>query len=120
MVETMEIRTSYFAKPGLDTNDMVSISRWSPKWLPDIPTYIHLAPPSTLLKNYKAGIVSDADYKKIYTAEVLDRLNPITVANDLDGKILCCYEKPSTGFYCHRQLVAKWLQYNLGIIVTEI
>ena len=62
-------------------------------------------------------------YIKHFYSEVLDNLNPQDVYNKLYelsvGKdcVLLCYEKSDD--FCHRHIVAKWLEDNLGIIVKE-
>jgi len=45
-------------------------------------------------------------------------LNPVHVADDLEGKVLLCWELP--GQFCHRRLVAEWLEKNLLIEVPEL
>lgn len=105
------IYTSYFAKMRKMTPDQkarcVSIARFTPRGV-DVPGYLSLAPAKDLLLRYK----KDGD-KQAYTEEYnayLDTLDAAKVAEDLENKILCCYEK-STDF-CHRHLVAKWLNEN--------
>jgi hypothetical protein len=49
---------------------------------------------------------------------VLSKLDPKQVAAELDGCILLCYEKDST--FCHRRIVAEWLEAALGIKVPEM
>lgn len=41
-----------------------------------------------------------------------------TRASELDGCVLLCHEKDST--YCHRRIVAEWLEVALGIKVPEM
>lgn len=64
-------------------------------------------------------------YTERYHAEVLDRLDPQRVAADLAAlcpplhePILLCWESP--GEFCHRRLVAEWLERALGIVVPEL
>jgi hypothetical protein len=45
-------------------------------------------------------------------------LNPVRVADELEGKVLLCWELP--GQFCHRRLVAEWLEKNLLIEVPEL
>ena len=61
-------------------------------------------------------------YIKCFNEQVLDKTNILTVLKDLTdlinsvdddiGKEICliCYEKPSD--FCHRHLVADWLNKN--------
>lgn len=58
-----------------------------------------------------------ANYVKRYENEILFYLDPEEIYNDLKDKILLCYEKPSD--FCHRHLVAKWLNRNLGLNIEE-
>ena len=67
-------------------------------------------------------------YTRRYQAEVLDKLDPVAVVMDLDRlcylpegpveAILLCWEPP--GAFCHRRLVAEWLERSLGIVVPEL
>ena len=80
--------------------------------------YKKLAPKYYFLHKYKL----DGDeefYTQQYQAEVLDQLDPKEVLRDLgEDAVLLCYEKP--GQFCHRRLVAKWLEEKLGIEVKEL
>lgn len=105
-----DIKTSYLAKAGKLPN-AVSIAKGQPKWLPEIKTYQVLAPSWKLVNR------ESYSYEQYYE-EVLKRLDPLKVAEHLDGKILLCWEKDPT--HCHRRYVARWLQENLGIEVPEL
>lgn len=49
----------------------------------------------------------------------LAQLNAREIFEELgEDSILLCWEKP--GDFCHRQLVAAWLQQELGIEVSEL
>ena len=56
--------------------------------------------------------VGKAEYARRYNEEVLSKLDAL-------GKdaILLCGEMPGT--FCHRRLVARWLEEELGISVPE-
>jgi uncharacterized protein (DUF488 family) len=62
-------------------------------------------------------------YIEQFNKLVLNTLDPKTIYDELitisNGKIPCliCYEKP--GEFCHRHLVAEWLQNNCNIKVEE-
>lgn len=109
------IQTSYFAKYKGDNS--ISIALYKPKWFKG-ESYLKLAPPSFLLNRYKSGEISEEQYIEIYKGYVLSKLNPQEVYNDLDGKVLLCYERSSD--FCHRHIVAEWLSKELNIIVEEI
>ena len=69
--------------------------------------------------------VGTDEYRHRYRAEVLDKLDPHTVAAELAERagggvpVLCCFERPHTGTWCHRSLVAEWLAEALGEPVPE-
>lgn len=57
-------------------------------------------------------------YMEKYYETVLANLEPLEVFNDLDGKILLCYEESE--YFCHRHIVAAWLELCLGVTVPEV
>lgn len=59
------------------------------------------------------------EFIKRYRAEVLDKLDPRQVLQDLGGDnfIMLCWEAP--GEFCHRRVVAAWFRKELGITVDE-
>jgi len=76
--------------------------------------YKPLAPPWNLVK-----MTDNAQFIRLYKAQVLDRLDAAQVLRDLGGDnlILICWEAP--GEFCHRRVVAAWLQKELGLVVEE-
>ena len=70
--------------------------------------------------------VSPTQYKQLYYDEVLNRLDPQRVVNELvqfaDGKVpvLVCYEKPDDNQWCHRGLVSVWLKETIDLEVLEL
>jgi len=111
------MKTSYFAISCKDPN-AVSISLVTPKFAKNIRVYKKLAPSSELLFKIKNKYISHEEYEEIYTEEVLDLLDPIEVYAELGpDAIICCWEK--TGKFCHRHIVARWLEHHLGIEITE-
>jgi len=106
------IYTSYFGgvrKFNLPQDKLVSISQWPPKGYTG-EKYKQLAPTPGIIKDYKAGKLSNEDYVPRYIREVLDKLDPIKVYHELNGKILLCYEKSED--FCHRHLVWRWFLEN--------
>ena len=83
-----------------------------PKWFTGR-QYKDLAPSWSLVHE-----TDPRKYEKRYKAEVLDKLNILRVAADLEGCVLLCWERPDE--FCHRQLVAKWLKENLLMEVPEL
>ncbi len=73
-----------------------------------------LAPPRPLIK-----ILDPATFIPLYRAQVLDRLDPQKIIRDLGGDnfIMLCWEDP--GVFCHRRVVAVWLEKATGVKVEE-
>ena len=117
------IYTSYFAKINKIPKDAVilSISRFPPKWLPQIKLFLELAPSVSLLSAYKAGEVNEDQYRKVFN-EYLSQIDPEFIHELLDFEAcgrdiyLLCFEAPDK--FCHRHLVRDWLNTN-GIKCEE-
>ncbi len=91
----------------------VAISQGVPKWYKG-KVYKKLAPSWALVK-----IEDEKEYVRRYKYEVLDRLDPAQVLKELgEDAVLLCWEKP--GEFCHRRIVAEWLEGELGIEVPEL
>jgi hypothetical protein len=114
------ITTSCF-KYSKDREHTVSIARndfpWPMKGY-KFEKYPDLMPSLSLLRAWKAGEITKEIYTQRYYNETLSKLDPQKVYNDLDGKILLCHE-PS-GEFCHRHLVARWLENSLNVKVAEL
>ena len=116
------IYTSYFANLKKLPNNIVpiAISASVPNSI-DILRYKKLAPTYNILNDYKQTNNID-NYIKEYYNQILNKLNPQEVINELyklsnnKDLALICYEKYDK--FCHRQLVAEWLN-NHGIEVKE-
>lgn len=70
---------------------------------------------------WKSGQISDIQYNKKYR-EWLDSLNKQEIRDVLDelkdeNIIFLCYEK--SGDFCHRHILADWLEENVGAVVEE-
>ena len=76
---------------------------------------IVLAPPRPLIK-----IMDPETFIPLYKAKVLDKLHPHKIIEDLGGDnfIMCCWEDP--GVFCHRRVVAAWMQKHTGVLVKEL
>ena len=117
------IYTSYYGNLRNISKNIfrIAISRTSP--IDQLaPTYKDLMP--TLEDLFKYRATNDwAVYESNYKADVLSKLNPDDVVKDLydlsGGRdvVLLCYEKPPR--FCHRQIVAKWLN-DAGYPCTEL
>lgn len=79
-----------------------------------------LNPPKQLLYDYKNGLCNEDEYTERYMSNVLSKLNPLDIYNKIKGKAILCYCGRES--FCHRSLVLKWLESNLGkeIIGGEI
>ncbi len=109
------MQTSYFHHPECDFSDprLVSIARWAPNGYRGR-RYSALAP-----KKWMMSLEDEAECRAAYKEEIIDALDPRKVFEDL-GKdaILLCWEPP--GKFCHRRLVATWLEEQLGVQVPEL
>ena len=102
--------------PKYNANKGISIARGTPSWFIG-KRYSPLAPPWGLIKGYKNGTVSEEEYTKIYN-KLLAGLDPHEVYLRLQDRVLLCWEKP--GDFCHRRLVADWIQRETGNEVPEL
>ena len=96
------IYTSYFKSPilaGIERERKVAISIGvPPNWKGQ--RYLALAPTRAMLK------MSTTQYYQLYDT-ILAELDPQKVGQELDGKILICWEKNPAD--CHRSYVGSWL-----------
>jgi hypothetical protein len=108
------VKTSNFSRISRHPDDFknsVSIALSAPKWYHGR-RYPALAPRPKMLK------LNEATYRVEYQ-KILDKLDPQKVFDDLgEDAILLCWEAP--GKFCHRRLVAAWLEKHLGITVPEL
>lgn len=113
------IYTSYFAKiKDLPQHIIpISIAGRAPDWYKGL-QYKKLAPKYDFFMKWKENHDNDY-YIKCFNEQVLDKLNATEVVIDLSGILLnlgktdvclVCYEEPSD--FCHRHLVADWLNKN--------
>ena len=108
--------TSSYLRSGWHPS-AVSISRWAPKEFAG-PAYLDLAPSKELLLDYKNGLVDDVEYTRRFMSHLLT-LDPHKVVADIPPRsILLCYERSRQ--FCHRHIVAEWIETATGVIVREI
>jgi len=76
--------------------------------------YKALAPPRDLIK-----IMEPERFIPLYRAQVLDKLDPMQVIQEMgyDNFIMLCFEPP--GEFCHRRVVAAWLRKHTGVLIEE-
>ncbi len=111
--------TSFFTYRG---PGRISIARWAPRAAPaGFAVYRPLNPTAPMLK------MDRAEYEPLYQA-ILARLDPRRVVEDLQRladphqPVLLCWERPpfSETVWCHRRMVAAWLERELGLVVPEV
>ena len=94
-----------------------SIAGRAPDWYRG-KQYRKLAPKIWFFQEWKKTGDNDF-YIYHFQREVLDILDPAVVYQELgDRAILLCWEPPK--LFCHRHLVADWLERSLGIKIEEI
>jgi hypothetical protein len=76
-----------------------------------------LAPKFSLVKAYKAGKITEAEYIMEYGWQIY-ALDLEQVAKEMDGKILLCYCDKNE--LCHRLLLGLILHSELGVEIEEI
>lgn len=116
------MNTSSFKKylAGGGTNG-VSIALTSMKGFHG-PKYPKLFPRWAYISEYKRTGDTQV-YTRCYNTYILSKLDPEKVWEDLKDCTLLCWELsggPSGKFFCHRRLVATWLEKALGVVVPEI
>jgi hypothetical protein len=101
----------------------ISIARDVPRQTPDgYRAFKRLAPGAW------SNAVSKVEYERLYRLEVLSKLDPaetLAKLTELAGgaePVLMCWERPpfTASNFCHRRMVADWLERSLGIEVPEI
>lgn len=119
----MNIYTSnfYISKPN--NSQTISIAGRSPYWY-DGKKLLELAPSKSLVLKYKGGYIDSQEYTRIYYEEVLNPLDPVEIlekikqlSQNFENTFILCYENP--GKFCHRRLVASWLNSQTGIGIPE-
>ncbi len=86
--------------------------------------FLTLAPKESFFRIWRnnQGIMDEMEnnefYIKEYYNQILVKLNPEDIYQTLDNSILLCYEDSNQ--FCHRHIVAAWLELTLGIEVNEV
>jgi hypothetical protein len=99
----------------------IAITRITPRWMKDVKEDKRLSPKLSTLMNYKKGKITDTEYIFEFD-KVLNELLPMNIVtdilNDNDDKVLVCY--CGNDKFCHRHLVAEWLEDKLDITINEV
>lgn len=122
------IKTTYFWKaihePDV-SEKYVSISRQKMRGAETMSEYPALMPSWDIIqKAHQLGYNEESflAYRDAYFAQ-LDELDARKVYNDLQGCVLVCFESSNDLYtgkkFCHRRMVAGWLEEKLGIEVPE-
>ena len=87
-------------------------------------SYPKLAPKLSFWKQWHINIgkISEEEnnryYVKEYWKQVLSKLDPQEVYDELDHSTLLCYENNNE--FCHRHIVAAWFEIHLGVKVNDV
>lgn len=118
------IKTSSWFTPLPEEHLRIGISRGVPRQLPaGYRRYRKLFPGNWF------NSVTPIDYERLYAEQVLSKLDPRRVVEDLieiaggQVPVLVCYEKPDTPAeldWCHRSLVSVWFRETIGLDVPEL
>ena len=109
------IATSFFSRYNGPKG--VSIVLYSPRYW-NGQEYKRLAPPLSLFNAYIRKEIDESGYTNNYIELVLKKLDPYKVFMDLDNHILL----GNVGYnkFCHRHIVAKWLEDALNLSIYEL
>lgn len=116
------IYTGYFAKTKFYTEQglqVISIAGKAPDFFKG-PKYPSLAPSYSMFMDWKKGRIDNMEYTSQFNKhlETLDKEAVRRFLTSFDKDIvLLCYEK--TGDFCHRHIVADWIENELGMRVDE-
>ena len=103
----------------------ISISVSLPKGLPYVPEIWRTVAPDwlTILKPYKSGLIDDDEYTRRYLRKLNDNKEQIieefrrVLSRNADVVLLCWCKK---GDFCHRRLLAGWLQEQGFGVIDEL
>lgn len=114
----MGLYTSYFSfVREIPAQYLVSIAGTAPNGFTGT-QYRKLSPKYAWWKKWHDEKLPDEWYIQKYNDTVLNSLNPLDVLKELgDDKILLCWESPEK--FCHRHLIAEWLN-KFGAVVSEL
>lgn len=83
--------------------------------------YKVFAPTWEIFSQWKSGCIDNFEYTELFKRNVLDKLDKNVVLHNLldigESIVLLCYEK--SGDFCHRHIVADWLESELNLRVDE-
>jgi len=110
------MQTSYFAI-SYSLPNAISIAAKSPDFYTGR-VYLPLAPTWDIFSEYQKNHDIHI-YTERYICEILAPLDAQQLFDDLGRySILLCWEAPDK--FCHRRIVAKWLEDSLGVKIPEL
>ena len=117
------IYTGYYSKikeyadSGLT---LLSISRTKPEFAKSCIDIPQLFPSDKILWDHKKGKIDEMEY----TSKYLDQLNELGIDRIIkmiqifgDNVVLLCWESPEK--FCHRHILADYINKNSGVVVEE-
>ena len=117
------IYTGYYSKikEYVDSGlTLLSISRTKPEFAKSCIDIPQLFPSDKILWDYKKGKIDEMEY----TSKYLDQLNELGVDRIIkmiqifgDNVVLLCWESPEK--FCHRHILADYINKNSGVVVEE-
>lgn len=121
LYDYINITTSYFGNIR-NVKNPLSIAGKAPKWY-NGNEYKMLAPTYNILMDYKNKDINEHEYTIRFYYEVLYKYNPGDLLKALINQFgnnvtLMCYEKP--GEFCHRRLVANYINESLNLNISEL
>ena len=96
----------------------IAISGLAPCWYEGY-HWKFFAPSLDIFTKWKNGEIDDQGYVNRFIPEILEKIDKDKLKEQLESiedPILLCYEKEG---FCHRHVVAEWIQENLGLEVKE-
>ena len=64
-------------------------------------------------------MTDEEEYEKAYREKVLSKLDPVKVYEDLEDAVILCHESidkiESGETFCHRHMIARWLEEELWL-----
>lgn len=116
------MKTSYFGRANSKAFKdrglrFVSVARscryWNGEKYPDLfPTWdmIHMT--------------DEEEYEEVYRRDVLSKLDPLQVYEDLEDAVILCHESQdkidSGETFCHRHIIARWLEEELWLLGIDV
>lgn len=111
------MKTSYFGRANSKAFKdkglrFVSVARSSKYWYGK--RYPDLFPTWEMIK-----MTDKEEYEKAYREQVLNKLDPVKVYEDLEDAVILCHESidkiESGETFCHRHMIARWLEEELWL-----